>query len=211
MIRLPAPTVGRALAHTGLTLGGAGGGLLAAITTDARAKAILVAAVVAGAVITNGLAKIFETLYKRRPEIIRAKGEKKAKMITAKAEAEALIVRTQTRAQVLLAGLEPGKAEPAAELLRMQSLDADLPEGRRLKDDLLAKLLAVPKARSGAGRPDSGGGPQDGESSDDGGQRVVRQIRVARADPPRVPGQENPLDPGDGGGSTPASGTGRTR
>jgi hypothetical protein len=197
-----APTVKRSLAHTGLTLGGAGGGWLAAITTDAKTKAILVAAVVAGAVITNGLAKIFETLYNRRPEIIKAKGDKRAKIIEAQSEAEALIIRTQAYTEVLRAGLDPDKVESAAEMLRMYSTNADLPARRRLKDDPLAKLLAAPKARSsGATRPDSSGGPQDGESGD-GSKSVVRQIRVAQADPPELQSNGDPVHPGGDSGSS---------
>ncbi len=194
----------RALAHTGLTLGGAGGGWLAATASAARTNAILVAAIAAGVMIANSLPKIVESLYRRRPEIIQAKSDKKAKIITAKSEAKALIIRTKVQSDVLRAGVEPGKTESAAEMLRMHSLNADLPEGRRLKDDPLAKLLTVHKARSsGATRPDSGG-PQDGESRDDSSEGVVRQIRVARADPPELQAKEVPLDPGDGS-STPPS------
>jgi len=194
MAGLSVPAVKRSLAHTGLTLGGAGGGWLTAVTTDARTKAVLVVAVVAGALITNGLAKIFETLYNRRPEIIKAKGDKKAKIIEAQSEAKALIIRTQAYTEVLRAGLDPDKTESAAEMLRLSSTNADLPARRRLKDDPLAKLLAAPKARSsGATRPDSGGGPQDGEPRDS--SESIPRLRVARADPPEPQANGNPVDP----------------
>jgi hypothetical protein len=206
MAGLPVPTVRQSLTHAGLTLGGAGGGWLTAVATDVRTKAILVGAAVAGALIANGLAKIFETLYKRRPEIIEAKGAKKARIIEARGEAKALIIRTQAYTDVLRAGLDPDKTESAAEMLRLSSTNADLPIRRRLKDEPLAKLLAAPKARSsGTTRPDSGGGPQDGEPRD-GSKSVVRQIRPARADAPELQADGNPVDLGDDNGTSTPSG-----
>jgi hypothetical protein len=202
MAGLSAQMVKRTLAHTGLTLSGAGGGWLAAIAAGATTKAIVIAAVVAGGLIANSVAKIVETISNRPPETIRAEGDKKAKIIEAQSEAQALIMRTQAFTDVLRAGLDPDKVESSGEMLRMSSINADLPARRRLKDELLAKLLAAAKARSSASsRPDSGGGPQDGESGG-GPKSVVRQIRVARADPPELQANENPLDPGDDSGST---------
>ena len=198
----PLAPVKRTLARASLTVGGGGGGLLTAITTDARTKAILIVAAVAGALVTNGLAKIFETIYHRPPETIKAEGDKKAKIIEAQGEAKALIIRTRAFTDVLRAGLDPEKVESAAEMLRMSSTNADLPARRRLKDDPLAKLLTVPKVRgNGPNRPDSGGGPQDGEVGDRS-NGVVRQIRVARSDPPEPQADGNAVDHESDGGSS---------
>jgi hypothetical protein len=185
MVRPSTSMVGKAVSHTSLTLGGAGGGWLVALIADAKTKTVLLIAAVAGALIANGLTRVIESIYKRRPQTIKAKGEKKARIIVAKSEGEALIVRTQARAELLLAALDsdPDKAERAAEMLRLEPLNADLPPDRRLKDEILAKLLTAPKARNGRrGRPGSGGGPQNGQSGGDGSGGIVRPIRGANTE-----------------------------
>ena len=46
--------------------------------------------------------------------------------------------------------------EQAAEMLRQQAINPDLPEGRRLKDEILVKLLVPPKNKSTGTEPDNG-------------------------------------------------------
>jgi hypothetical protein len=133
--------------RAGLTVGGGGAGLAGALVIGHKPGAVpAVAAVIITALITHGLARVIESLYKRRPEIIKARGEARAMRITARSEAEALIIRTQARRDLLRAGIEADKPEQIAEMLRQQSLGADLPAGRRLNDAALARLLAAPKS-----------------------------------------------------------------
>jgi hypothetical protein len=168
---------GKIVGRIGPTVGGGTGGWLAIIATAPRTSTVIaVAAVLVMAMIGNCLPKIFESIFKRRAQIIKVKGEARAAQITATSnaetaliqatsEAEALRLRTQTRTALLRLGADPFRAEQAAEMLRLQALDADLPEGHRMSDEALAKLLAASKIR------DAGNGP----GRDPGG--VVRPLR----------------------------------
>jgi hypothetical protein len=106
-------------------------------------------------VLAANLPKIVESIYRRRPTSIKVKGEAKVNAIRATSEAQALMLRTQVEAELLCAGMEPGKAEQAVLLLRQHSINADLPEGRRLTDDPLSKLLMPPRVKATGTRPDS--------------------------------------------------------
>jgi hypothetical protein len=97
-------------------------------------------------------------------QIIRASGEAQAARIRARGDADALALRTRTQARLLQAGLRPDREEQAAKMLVLQSINADLPADRRLKDDAIIKLL-LPLTRlltEGAATPRS---PSNGPGS----------------------------------------------
>ena len=146
----------------GLTAGGSGG-LLSGFTLAHQPVVAMVSAVAFAAALS--LPKIFESIYKRRPAILKAKGDAQVDKIKAASEAAALITRTQAQVDLLRSGMEPGKVAAAAEMLRQQSINTDLPEARRLNDEALAKLLVPPKIKS------------QGTEGDSGPQGVVRPIR----------------------------------
>jgi hypothetical protein len=153
----PSKSITSLAGQAGLTVGGGGAGLLGALAISHRPSTVwTVAAVIVTALITKGLAKVIESLYQRRPEIIKAKGEARALRITARSEAKALIVRTQIRRDLLHAGITADKPEQIAEMLRQQSLSTDLPPERRLNDEALAKLLAAPKTGTTNRKPGGG-------------------------------------------------------
>lgn len=142
---------------------------VSAIFTHSQACLIIAGALIGVGVITVGAARIIEAIYQPRPEIIKAKGEARAAEITAQgqadiqriaaeSEANALIARTVTRSELLIVGAEVGHTESAAAMLRQQGADPDLPAGRRLNDDALARLLAPPKPPTGGGKPRPGSG-----------------------------------------------------
>jgi hypothetical protein len=153
-MRWPSGSISRLAGRLGLTAGGGGAGLAGGLAvTHNPSVAVATAAILAAAL---SLPRVVESVYKRRPAILKAKGDAKVARIKAASEARALTTRTNMRAKLLLAGLDPDKADQAAEMLRQQSIDADLPEGRRLNDEPLAKLLTAPKTKSSGREPDSG-------------------------------------------------------
>jgi hypothetical protein len=150
---MPSPSTTRRsiAARIGLTLGGGGSagwlGALAVSHKPSIAATATAASIAALAVICTAL-----------PEIIRARGEAKSQAIRDTAEAQALIMRTEKRMALLQAGIEAGKTAPAAEMLRQQAIDTDLPPGRRLNDEALLKLHSVPRTRSPGRKPGNGPG-----------------------------------------------------
>ena len=170
MIGWPSGTgVGRVVTVAGVTLGGAGGGWLAATTADLKAKMIIGVIAIAGALAANALARMAESLCKRLPQIIKERGAAKKGVIAAQSEAEALIIRAEAQTDLLRAGLNPDLIDQATELLRWASINADLPPDRRLSDEILAKLLAS-RTKSSKGHP----GDDQGH---DGPRGIVRPIR----------------------------------
>jgi hypothetical protein len=137
----------------GLTVGSSGAAGFAALASVSRISAAMVGIGLAIAGIAYYVPRAVESIWKRRPQVIKAKGEAKATVITAKSEAWALRKRTATRAKLELRA-RPDKIE---EVLRLRIIDVDLPEGRRMSDEAVAKLLAA-KTRGEATKP-SGGAP----------------------------------------------------
>jgi len=87
-----------------------------------------------------------------------------------------MVMRAQTRTALAQAGTEPGKLEQAAEMLRLLPIDPDLPQGRRLNDLALARLLAPPRAKSISEKSDNGPENPDDTSkkpSNGGGCKVI--------------------------------------
>ncbi len=161
----------------GLTVCGGGAGWLATLAFAHKPSTTALAAVAAGvALAVNAGASICKAL----PEIIRALSDRNTARIMATAEAEILVMRARARIEFARAGLEPDKFVQAAEMLRLLSIDPDMsPDGRRLNDHDLARLLAAPrsrsistKPRSGPGRP--GGGPGRPGKGDGGNVIPIR-------------------------------------
>jgi hypothetical protein len=134
----------------GFTIGGGGAGWLGAVAVIHKPSAAIIGVT---AVIAALAANLIESICKSLPEIIKAKGDREtarikasgetaAHMIKEVSEAQALIMRTRTRTMLLQAGVQSGLSSQAAEMLRQQSLDVDLPRGRRFSDEALAPLLA---------------------------------------------------------------------
>jgi hypothetical protein len=161
--------------------GTAGLGISAVFTHD-RAGLILAGTVMAAAALTSGAAKVVKQVYRRRPDILRARGEAQARAvvargdaeaqrITAQAEAQALLIRTTTRSLLLLAGTEPSQADSATVMLRQQSVDPDLPLGRRLNDNALTRLLTPPEPCGSGDKPRLG--PAGAAASTRSGRHLV--------------------------------------
>lgn len=140
---------------------------VSAVFTHSQTGFIIVASLAGASVVMAGSARIFEAIYQRRPEIIKAKGEAHAARVTAQgqadiqriaaeSEANALTARTATRSKLLIVGAQPGYTESAATMIRHQGADPDLPAGRRINDDGLVRLLIPPKPPTGGGKPRQG-------------------------------------------------------
>ncbi len=104
--------------------------------------------------------------------------------IVARSEARALRRRARTRSKVLLAGLDPAKAPQAAQMLRLECMNADLPDGKRLQDRLLGDLLMLGE---GGPRPPN---PRSGPDASPPGQVIVfprpqEDLSARAAAPPR--------------------------
>ena len=140
----------------GLTVGGGGAGWLGILAFAHKPSMTALAAVAAGvALAVNAGASICKAF----PEIIRALSDRKTARIRATVEAEILVMRVRARIELARAGLEPDKFAQAAEMLRLLSIDPDMsPDGRRLNDHDLARLLAAPRSRSISTKPRSGPG-----------------------------------------------------
>lgn len=161
---MPLPSVRRRdiATRVGLTIGGGGAGWLGAIAVIHQPGTAAVAAVVVAAALATSVA---EVIFTSLPEIIKARGEAKKEIIRETAEAKAILMRAETRTALLRAGVEPGKAAQADDMLRRQAIDTDLPEGRRLNDEALVRLLTAPRTRKTGTRPDNGPKKPDNGSS----------------------------------------------
>jgi len=201
----PSASIGKVAGRLVLAGGGGGAGLLGLLATIRNPGTTLAIAVVfAAALISNAIAKVTDSIYRHRPEIIKELGEREANLVAAQSnamvqiiratsEADALMQRTYVRRELLEAGILPGGSDRVIELLRQQPIDADLPEDRRLDNEALAKLLAAPKPTATSRHPGNGprGGathqnsryqpPQRGRPSRPGG--VVVPMRRADDDP----------------------------
>jgi len=147
-------SIGEIIRRIGVPAGSGGAGLLGGFALAHNAVAAVVTAL--GLACAVSVAKIFESIYRQRAKILEVKGKAKADCIKAASEAAALLKRTDVQADLLRSGLEPGKTEPAGEMLRYLAINPDLPEDRRLNDEALAKLLTPPRTKNGGAQPDSG-------------------------------------------------------
>jgi hypothetical protein len=124
------------------TLGCGGAGVFSTLAITHGPSAPLAIAVGAvAAVASNAIAELSCAL----PGIIAALSAKKVARIKAKTDAEVALEGARRRTVLVNAGLE-GKLDAAVSLLKLQVLDAQLPGGRRLSEDLLRELLPGPRA-----------------------------------------------------------------
>jgi hypothetical protein len=93
------------------------------------------------AVASHAIAELSSAL----PGIIAALSAKKVARIKAKTDAKVALEGARRRTALVNAGLE-GNLDAAVSLLKLQVLDAQLPAGRRLSEDLLRELLPGPRA-----------------------------------------------------------------
>jgi hypothetical protein len=157
------------LTVVGLTLGGGSAGWLVThvvVHKPGVSAAAAVAAIVA--LVVNAGALICKTL----PEIIKARSDRETARIRATAEAQTMVMRAQMRTALAQVGIEPGKQAPAAEMMRLLAIDPDMsPDGHRLNDDALARLLSASRARSIGRRPGPrrpGNGPKQQDEGEGG-------------------------------------------
>lgn len=84
---------------------------------------------------------------------------KEIQLIKAASEAKALAERTRAYTTVLEAGLEPGRAAQAAEMIAYMTVSPDLPESKRASDpvikELVTELRRSPSSPSKGPRPRS--------------------------------------------------------
>jgi hypothetical protein len=124
-------------------VGGTGTLGLLGMTTHKTADVIAAAGVAALTVITSGVVRIVEARYANRAAIIKAQASAAAQAMRASGDLCASTTNAQLRAELLRAGLDPACTRQAAEMLRQQNIDANLPPGRRLNDDALEHLLQL--------------------------------------------------------------------
>jgi hypothetical protein len=129
-----------------LAIGGGGMGWLGTLAFAHKpSTSALAAAAACAALIINAISSVGRAC----PEIIRALSDRKTARIKAKADAKTQVLRTQARIKLSEDGIDPDKFPQAAELIRLLSIDPDMPpDGRRLNDDALAKLLATSRPRN---------------------------------------------------------------
>lgn len=168
----PATRIG--LAISGLTVGGGGAGWLVTLAVVHKPSMTAIATIaVAVAVAANTGVLIVKAL----PAIINALSNRETARIHAKAEAETMTMRVRTRTELAKAALKPGNLAPATEMIRLLALDPDIPpDGRRLNDEALARLLTVQRARNTGGKPRTGPktpGNRPPRPRDDGDGTVV--------------------------------------
>jgi hypothetical protein len=137
-----------------LALGGGGAGWLGTLAfTHKPSTTAQAAAAASAALLINALSCAGRAL----PELIRALSDRTTARIKATAEAETHVLRTQARIKLAHDGTDPEKFTQAAEMIRLLAIDPDTPpDGRRLNDDALTRLLAPPRARSTSTRPRNG-------------------------------------------------------
>ena len=125
---------------------GGGAGLLAhfAATSKNTAAVIAVTVIIVSAMIISALPKILA----QRPAILSKKILRK---------------EANTRAEIAKAGMEPGKAAAAVNILRQLAITPPLPEDQRLSDETYRELLKSPPSEDGDHSPkDEGHPPEEG-------------------------------------------------
>jgi hypothetical protein len=172
--------------RVGPVLGAGAGGWLGTLEVTHRPGTAAIAAAVA---VTALAANTVKWICKSLPEIIEAKSRRETALISTASEAQALTERTKTRTALLRAGIDSDRVDQIVAMLRQQSVDADLPQGRRLSDVPLAKLLVADRAketgdrpRSGPGKPSSGPRKQRGATRPAGRNVVPLRPRGAHPD-----------------------------
>jgi len=158
---LPA-TFGSIATRVGLTAGGGGAGSLATLALVHNPSTTAVAA---AAVIAALAANAAESTCKALPAIITATSNLQTARLRARADAEATVTLATVRADLARAGMEPGKAAQAAEMLRVLCMNPDLAKDRRPADETLVKLQSASRSRntggeSGTGPKNTGNGPR---------------------------------------------------
>jgi hypothetical protein len=124
------------------SLGCGGASFLGTVAIMHGPSAPLAIAVGTGAAVaSHAIAELSSAL----PGIIAALSAKKVARIKAKTDAKVALEGARRRTALVNAGLE-GNLDAAVSLLKLQVLDAQLPAGRRLSEDLLRELLPGPRA-----------------------------------------------------------------
>ena len=135
----PIPSVGKTVRTAWVAAASGTAGELAHLAAASKSTVTVVVLVVL--VITSPIAislpKIVESIYKRRPAIIREKSI--ARMLRNDAA---------TRRRLALAGLDPEKTEQAERMLRLHAITPALPKDQRLSDDAYRELLKPDMSRS---------------------------------------------------------------
>jgi hypothetical protein len=138
-----------------------GSGWLVAIEHAPKTSTVIVLGIVAVVALAGGFAvKIIEKVCAYRAEVTKTRCEHHAEITAADSEAETARIRAETRATLLISG--------DADMLQLEPLSADLPEGRRPDDNHLIKGLAAYRGRhKDEDRPDSD--PRDPRDGGPGG------------------------------------------
>jgi len=119
----PIPSAGKTVRTAWVTAMGGSAGVLAHLAAASKSTVtvvVLVTLVIASPIVIS-LPKIVESIYKRRPAIIREKGI-----------ARVLRSDAATRRKLALAGLDPEKTEQAERMLRLHAITPALPKDQRL-------------------------------------------------------------------------------
>jgi hypothetical protein len=122
----------------------------------------LVGLVVIGLVVVSAcVTKVIQVIYAQRAKIIAANGKREVEALQKRSEADIAELRAVVHSVLLLSGKE--------EMIRAEVFNPDLPDGRRLSDEHILRVLSQgePEEKRSADKPPSSG---------DGLTSVVRSI-----------------------------------
>lgn len=151
----------------GLTIGGGSAGTFAVLAFAHRpGMAVLAAAAAGTAIIANAIESICRVL----PDTINAIRDLLTARTRARADAKKTIMMTKLRAELARSGIDSSKTAQAAEMLWFLAIDPDMPEDRRLNDEMLSKHMGTfwPRNNSrklGSGPENPGNGSKRPRSS----------------------------------------------
>jgi hypothetical protein len=140
MSRPPIQSVGKIARAAGMsTAAGGSAGLLADLPAASKSTVTVIAltVIIVSAMIISSLPKIVDSIYQRRPAILKMK-----------------ILREETGIlrKIAVAGLDPEKTESALKILRQIAINPALPKDQRLSDETYRELLK-PETPAGEGCP----------------------------------------------------------
>lgn len=117
------------------------------MATHKPADLIPAAAVLISAMVISAAVRITEARYAHQAEMVKVSSDAAVQFLRSASDTAGSLTYAELRAELLRAGLDPALTRQAAEMLRQQTLDVNLPPGRRLNDQAGASPAAGRRAR----------------------------------------------------------------